>query len=203
MDEPFGAVDPIVRSRLQDELLDLQRRLRKTIVFVTHDIDEAIKLGDRVVILNVGGIVEQYAPPAEILRDPANAFVEEFLGSDRGIRRLSLIPISQVPLEEGPMVDRGASVEAARARMDRYGVDWFGILDGGQLLGWAWASELEGTTVAAIDPKPFEVRVRKGASLREALDTIITSHTGVAPVYDGDRFIGTITAEAISRELAR
>jgi osmoprotectant transport system ATP-binding protein len=203
MDEPFGAVDPIVRSRLQDELLELQRRLRKTIVFVTHDIDEAIKLGDRVVILNVGGIVEQYAPPAEILRDPANAFVEEFLGSDRGIRRLSLIPISQVPLEEGPMVDRGASVEAARARMDRYGVDWFGILDGGQLLGWAWASELEGTTVAAIDPKPFEVRVRKGASLREALDTIITSHTGVAPVYDGDRFIGTITAEAISRELAR
>jgi osmoprotectant transport system ATP-binding protein len=203
MDEPFGAVDPIVRSRLQDELLELQRRLRKTIVFVTHDIDEAIKLGDRVVILNVGGIVEQYAPPAEILRDPANGFVEEFLGSDRGIRRLSLIPISQVPLEEGPMVDRGASVETARARMGRYGVDWFGILDGGQLLGWAWATELEGATVAAIDPKPFEVRLRMGASLREALDTIITSHTGVAPVYDGDRFVGTITAEAISRELAR
>jgi osmoprotectant transport system ATP-binding protein len=203
MDEPFGAVDPIVRSRLQDELLDLQRRLRKTIVFVTHDIDEAIKLGDRVALLNVGGVVEQYAPPAEILRDPATRFVAEFLGSDRGIRRLSLIPISQVPLEDGPMVDRAASAEVARACKDRYGVDWFGILDGKQLLGWAWATDLAGTSVAAIEPKPFEARLELDASLREALDTIITSHTRVAPVYDGERFVGTITAEGISRELAK
>ncbi|MBT8212388.1 MAG: ATP-binding cassette domain-containing protein, partial [Acidimicrobiia bacterium] len=96
MDEPFGAVDPIVRSRLQDELLDLQQRVRKTIVFVTHDIDEAIKLGDRVAILNVGGVLEQYASPTEILSSPANSFVEEFLGEDRSLKRLSLTPIGSV-----------------------------------------------------------------------------------------------------------
>ena len=88
MDEPFGAVDPIVRSRLQDELLDLQARLKKTIVLVTHEIDEAIRIGDRVAILNVGGVLEQYDSPAEILRNPANDFVTEFLGTDRGIKRL-------------------------------------------------------------------------------------------------------------------
>ena len=203
MDEPFGAVDPIVRGRLQDELLELQRRLVKTIVFVTHDIDEAIKLGDRVAILNVGGVVEQYAPPVEILRDPANRFVEEFLGSDRGIKRLSLIGIRDVPLEEGPMVDRFAPAAAARDAMDRYGVDWFGILDGTTLLGWAWAADLDGATPADVAPKPFEARLELDDSLREALDTIITSHTRVAPVFDGDRFVGTITAEGISRELAK
>ena len=201
MDEPFGAVDPIVRGRLQNELIDLQQRVRKTIVFVTHDIDEAIKLGDRVAILNVGGIVEQYAPPAKILREPANRFVEDFLGSDRGIKRLSLIEIRTVPLEEGPMVARSASADAARACMERYAVDWFGILEEGRLLGWAWASDLG--TPSSVDPRPFEVRLDIGASLREALDTIITSRTGVAPVFEDGEYVGTITAEAISRELAR
>ena len=202
MDEPFGAVDPIVRGRLQEELLDLQRRVRKTIVFVTHDIDEAIKLGDRVAILNVGGVVEQYASPAEILRDPANRFVEEFLGRDRGIKRLSLIKIGEVPLEDGPMVDRSASVDEARACMERYSVDWFGILDGKDLMGWAWAADLEDGTPATIEPRPFQVRLDFDASLREALDTIITSHTGVAPVFQDGRYVGTITAEGISRELS-
>lgn len=203
MDEPFGAVDPIIRSRLQDELLYLQRRLHKTIVLVTHDIDEAIKLGDRVAILNIGGVLEQYGPPAEILRDPASPFVEDFLGSDRGIKRLSLMPIRDVALEPGPVVAAGSDSEAARAVMDRYGVDWFGILRGEQLAGWAWASELDDTPIATIEPKPFMVRLGLDDSLRDALDTVITSHTRVAPVFDGDRFAGMLTAEAISRELAR
>lgn len=99
MDEPFGAVDPIVRARLQDELRGLQDRLRKTIVFVTHDVDEAIKLADRMVVMNVGGIVEQSAPPAEVLAHPAGAFVSDFIGSQRGLRRLSLIAVSEVELE--------------------------------------------------------------------------------------------------------
>jgi osmoprotectant transport system ATP-binding protein len=99
MDEPFGAVDPIVRSRLQDELLSLQERLRKTIVFVTHDIDEAIKLGDRVVVMNVPGVVEQIAPPAELLARPASPFVAEFVGSERGVRRLALIRVHDVELD--------------------------------------------------------------------------------------------------------
>ena len=93
MDEPFGAVDPIVRGRLQAEFKDLQSRLSKTVVFVTHDIDEALFLGDRVAILNIGARVEQYAAPEEILAGPANRFVEEFLGGERGLRRLGLIPI--------------------------------------------------------------------------------------------------------------
>jgi osmoprotectant transport system ATP-binding protein len=87
MDEPYSAVDPIVRTRLQDELLDLQSRVGKTIVLVTHDIDEAIKVGDRIALLNVGGVLEQYAAPAEMLTNPANAFVEDFLGQDRALKR--------------------------------------------------------------------------------------------------------------------
>jgi osmoprotectant transport system ATP-binding protein len=200
MDEPFGAVDPIVRSRLQDELMDLQARLRKSIVLVTHDIDEAIKLGDRVAILNVGGILEQFDDPAEILRDPANRFVEDFLGSDRGIKRLSLIPIRDVDIEDGPVVDRDAPADAARTVMERYGVDWFGVTTGGELVGWVDGDELDGS-IADLAPRPFEARLGLDDSLREALDTVITSHRKVAPVFDGDRFAGMLTIETISREI--
>jgi osmoprotectant transport system ATP-binding protein len=98
MDEPFGAIDPVTRDRLQDELLRLQTIVRKTIVFVTHDIDEAIKLGDRVALLNVGGVLAQYAPPAELLAQPASPFVEDFLGDGRLVRRLGLIPLRDVRL---------------------------------------------------------------------------------------------------------
>ena len=100
MDEPFGAVDPIVRERLQDELVALQSRLHKTIVFVTHDVDEAIKLGDRVVLMNIGGVVEQAAAPAELLARPANDFVKQFVGARRGLRRLSLIKVTDVELAQ-------------------------------------------------------------------------------------------------------
>jgi osmoprotectant transport system ATP-binding protein len=104
MDEPFGAVDPIVRSQLQDELKALQARLRKTIVFVTHDIDEAMRLGDKVVVLNVGGVLEQIASPADLLGSPSNEFVVRFVGAERGIRRLSLITVSEIELD-GPLSD--------------------------------------------------------------------------------------------------
>jgi osmoprotectant transport system ATP-binding protein len=105
MDEPFAAVDPIVRGRLQDQLLDIQRRLRKTIVFVTHDVDEAIKMGDRMAILNVGGVLEQLAPPADVLRVPANDFVARFVGTERSLKRLSLIRVRDLDLDhrEVPM----------------------------------------------------------------------------------------------------
>ncbi len=199
MDEPFGAVDPILRSRLQDELLAVQARLGKTIVLVTHDIDEAIKLADRVAILAGGGLLQQYAPPAEILRAPANAFVEGFLGSDRGIKRLSLIKVADIALEPGPVVERGESAAAAVAVMAREGVDWFGIVAEGALLGWAWGHEATGP-IAAITPRPFVVRLRSTDSLRDALDAAITGHTRVAPVFDDDdRYLGMISVEAISR----
>jgi osmoprotectant transport system ATP-binding protein len=98
MDEPFGAIDPINRARLQDEFLRLQQQVRKTVVFVTHDIDEAIKMGDRIAILREGGVLAQYDTPAEILRAPEDEFVAQFVGADRGIKRLSLITVGDLEL---------------------------------------------------------------------------------------------------------
>ncbi|MGH3666538.1 MAG: ABC transporter ATP-binding protein, partial [Egibacteraceae bacterium] len=112
MDEPFGAVDPIVRSRLQDEFLRLQSEVRKTIIFVTHDIDEAIRMGDRVAILSEGGKLEQFDTPDEILASPANDFVADFLGAERGLKRLALIPVSEVKAESGPAVRPGDGRDA-------------------------------------------------------------------------------------------
>jgi osmoprotectant transport system ATP-binding protein len=99
MDEPFAAVDPIIRERLQTQFLEIQRTIRKTIVFVTHDIDEAIRMADQIVILNKGANVEQFDSPAEILRAPASDFVVSFVGPERGLRRLGLIGVSSVDLE--------------------------------------------------------------------------------------------------------
>jgi osmoprotectant transport system ATP-binding protein len=98
MDEPFGAIDPINRARLQDEFLRLQALVRKTVVFVTHDIDEAIKMGDRIAILREGGVLAQYAPPAEILTRPADDFVAQFVGTDRALKRLALTSLEDVEL---------------------------------------------------------------------------------------------------------
>ncbi|MEA2169610.1 MAG: osmoprotectant transport system ATP-binding protein [Solirubrobacteraceae bacterium] len=98
MDEPFGAIDPINRVRLQDEFLRLQAQLQKTIVFVTHDIDEAIKMGDRICILREGGVLAQFATPAEILTSPADEFVAAFVGADRGLKRLGLVTLSDIEL---------------------------------------------------------------------------------------------------------
>lgn len=200
MDEPFGAADPILRTRLQDELLALQQTLHKTIVLVTHDIDEAIKVADRVAVLEVGGVLAQYSAPADLLREPASPFVVGFLGPDRGIKRLSLIRIATVQLEAGPVVDRTASRTEIEAAMQAYGVDWFGIVDRGELLGWAPAAE-GASGAAGVTPRPFVVRLRRDDTLRDALDTAITGHTRVAPVFDGDRYLGMLTMDAISREV--
>ena len=116
MDEPFGAVDPIVRMRLQEELVALQRRVHKTIVFVTHDLDEAMRLGDRMAVLNVGGVLEQYGAPVDVLAEPASPFVTEFLGADRGLKRLALIPVSAADLQPGPTIDASATTFDARDR---------------------------------------------------------------------------------------
>jgi len=99
MDEPFGAIDPITRERLQDDFLRLHNEIRKTVIFVTHDIDEAIKMGDRIAILHQGGVLAQYATPDELLASPANEFVERFVGADRGLKRLSLRRVSEIELE--------------------------------------------------------------------------------------------------------
>ena len=202
MDEPFGAVDPIVRANLQDELISLQSRLRKTIVLVTHDIDEAIKLGDRVAILSEGGHLEQYDSPAEILRNPANEFVADFLGSDRGIKRLSLIPLSAIKLDPGPILGRAATREEAASVMGRYGIEWAAIGDGTRVEGWFKATDLQGhETLEQIEAREFQIRLSPDASLREALDAVITSHAAVAAVFDGDHYLGMATVQEISREI--
>ena len=141
MDEPFSAVDPIVRIRLQDEFLRLQAAVRKTIVMVTHDIDEAVRMGDRIAVLSQGGKLEQYARPAELLRAPANDFVREFIGADRGIKRLTVTPIPRDRLAEpstvddpagGPWVPAGASLRDALAALLDGGTGWVAVRDGAE-----------------------------------------------------------------------
>ena len=202
MDEPFGAVDPIVRSRLQQELMALQSRLHKTIVLVTHDIDEAILLGDRVAILNVGGHLEQYEAPEEILRAPANEFVADFLGSDRGIKRLSLIPISTVDLVRGPVVAPSADAAEVHATALAHGVDWVAVVEGDDLRGWIPSGDVHGDDTATDVPaRPFATTLAPTDSLKEALDAVVTSHTSVAAVVDENSFLGMLTVDEISREI--
>ncbi len=133
MDEPFGAVDPIVRIRLQDELLELQARVGKTIVLVTHDIDEALKIADRIALLNVGGILEQYSSPDELLAEPANRFVEEFVGEDRSVKRLQLRTVADLPFNRGPVVAATDGAAAARSIMEEYATEWVGVTSRGRV----------------------------------------------------------------------
>ena len=141
MDEPFAAVDPIVRAVLQDQFLELQRSLRKTIVFVTHDIDEAIKMADRIAILNIGARLEQFDTPAEILRAPATAFVEEFVGEERGLKRLALIPVSSIELESPragatlPTVEADDSLRFALDAIVTAGADAATVVRAGEAVG--------------------------------------------------------------------
>ena len=204
MDEPFGAVDPLVRSRLQGELLRLQDELHKTIVFVTHDIDEAIHLGDRIAILDVGGVLEQYATPEEILAHPANDFVADFLGRERGLKRLALIPVTDVDLARGPVVDATDSVDVARRVMAEQQTDWVGVLDGQRLRGWIWGDDLrDGRPVGEHEVRDFRIWIQSRAMLREALDAVVNTRNQVAVVYDGDHYRGMLFVDQISEELTR
>jgi osmoprotectant transport system ATP-binding protein len=204
MDEPYSAVDPIVRARLQDDLLALQRRVQKTIVLVTHDIDEAIKLADRIAILKVGGIVAQVGPPEELLRQPADDFVADFLGDDRGIKRLSLMRVDQTTLSRGPVVPPSATPDEARAVMRAEDSDWVAVVDDERLRGWVGADDLDGaTTVADVQARPFAAAVHPDTSLKAALDGVVSSRTRVAVVVDdsagdGDRYKGMLTVDDLA-----
>jgi osmoprotectant transport system ATP-binding protein len=201
MDEPYSAVDPIVRARLQDELMALQRRVHKTIVLVTHDIDEAIKLADRIAVLNVGGVLEQVGPPEDLLREPATDFVADFLGEDRGIKRLSLLRVGSAALRRGPVVGTAASADEARQVMAREGTDWVVVCAGDRLRGWVGADELaRAATVADAEPRPFAAVVRADTTLRSALDVIVTSRARVAVVVD-DPHAGAAGASPDARYL--
>ncbi len=189
MDEPFSAVDPVVRGALQTELLRLQGELHKTIVFVTHDIDEAIKLGDMVGLFRVGGGLVQYDTPQRLLSSPADDFVAGFLGVDRGIRGLSFLAASSVPLDPGGVVTLGAAVPAAE------GTEWSLVIDGERRpVGWLAPTALgSGTAVGREHLAPLGRTFRPDEdSLRVALDSAVLSPAGRAVAVDADgRLIGT------------
>lgn len=200
MDEPYSAVDPIVRHRLQDELLDLQQRLGKTIVLVTHDVDEALRLADRIAVVNVGGRLEQYDTPANVLRQPASAFVEQFLGAERGLRRMSLLHVADIAPVAGATVSPTDTPATARSAMAAANMTWVGVVDDGKLLGWVDGGDLNGqATVAEAELRPFTTVVQPTTVLREALDVVVTSPIRAAAVIDDNGcYLGMITIDEIS-----
>lgn len=184
MDEPFSAVDPVVRDELQQELLRLQKDLAKTIVFVTHDIDEATTLGDRVAVFAVGGRLAQYATPEEILRAPANDFVASFVGRDRGFRHLGFTPSDGVTLHPVPTIVRGPSgPESDPAAAG----GWQLVVDQDMRpLGWS----TPGTDTGLI---PGGSLFRPGESLRKALDAALSSPSGLGVAVDSEgKVLGTV-----------
>ena len=202
MDEPFGAVDPIVRARLQDELLALQEQVRKTIVLVTHDIDEAVRIGDRVALLNTGGVLEQYASPDEMLAAPANAFVEQFIGDDRGIKRLQLRTVGELPFHQGPVIELDGSVDQARALAASTHSEWIGLLDGSRFTGWVHLDDLDGAAgLRDLRPELPVAVLEPSNTLRTAMDLIMATNTSVAVVEDAGSFAGVVTLEQIRKGL--
>src|SRR4029079_14150322 len=136
-EEPFGAIDPISRERLQNEFLRLQAVVKKTIVFVNHDIDEAIKMGDRIAVLQVGGKLAQYAPPEELLMAPESPFVEDFVGADRALKALSLRRVRDVDLWRVAMVRAGEPTSEVRRRIEAADLDIPLLVDDdGRPRGW-------------------------------------------------------------------
>jgi osmoprotectant transport system ATP-binding protein len=183
MDEPFGAVDPIARERLQNEFLRLQARLRKTIVFVTHDIDEALKMGDKVAVMQVGGKLAQYAAPAVLLAEPANEFVASFVGADRGLKRLSLQRVRDIALWSTVNTTEGDDAAEIRRRLGDADVPWALLIDGDDKpVGWIEPDKLrEGrVTRDLVSPDP-PVIVERDDVLRDALSDLLSaeSHYGV------------------------
>jgi osmoprotectant transport system ATP-binding protein len=203
MDEPFGAVDPINRERLQNEFLRLQADLGKTILFVTHDIDEAIKLGDRIAVMRVGGKLAQYATPAELLMAPADGFVEDFVGADRALKRLALMRVSDIDLWQAPLAHVGQATGEVRAKLDGAEVPYALAIDSERRpLGWLSDADLRQETVPARpDTSPDPVLDERDV-MRDALSDLLQAETRYAPVVDGEgRIAGVLSVEIISEFL--
>jgi osmoprotectant transport system ATP-binding protein len=204
MDEPFSAVDPVVRERLQAEFLRLQETVRKTIVFVTHDIEEAVRLGDRIAVMSTGGRVEQFAPPAELLGRPANQVVADFVGGDRALKRLAVTAIDPAGLEQPPAVGLGDGLADVGVALDRAGSDWAVVLDGsGRPVGSLPSARAAGAGTVASAVVRSDATVPADASLRTALATLLQSDAGWVAVLDGDRYLGVLTPGSLHAELRR
>ncbi|WP_425481875.1 ATP-binding cassette domain-containing protein [Arthrobacter yangruifuii] len=199
MDEPFGAVDPITRQRLQDELLHIQSELHKTIVCVTHDFDEAVKLGDWIAIFDEGAQLVQYDSPERILANPANEFVENFIGSGAGLKQLTLTRVNEVDLVMPVTANAGDLASDTLSRLQGEGGQNAVVLDErGRPIQWLSRRQLARLDrhTDAVDPKlPV---IGNQATLNDALDTMLVSSTGAALVTGPrDRFLGMVTVQTV------
>ncbi|MGY1717970.1 ABC transporter ATP-binding protein [Blastococcus sp. SYSU DS0552] len=204
MDEPFSAVDPVVRERLQAEFLRLQATVRKTIVFVTHDIEEAVRIGDRIAVMSEGGRVEQFATPADLLGRPTNEFVADFVGADRGLKRLAVTGIDPEDLEQPPVLHVDDGLADARSALQRSGARWAVVLDDAEHLhGWLSPDRATGGGTVGSAARRMEAWVPREASLKTAFATMLQHEAGWVAVLDGDQFLGVLTPESLHSALRR
>ncbi|WP_225825750.1 betaine/proline/choline family ABC transporter ATP-binding protein [Streptomyces naphthomycinicus] len=203
MDEPFGAVDPVVREQLQDEFLRMQAAVRKTVLLVTHDMEEAVRLGDRIAVYGQGRI-EQFDTPGAVLGAPATPYVAEFVGADRGLKRLSVTAIEPDDLEQPPVARLAESAARALERLRAEGARWAVVLDAdGDLHGWAGIEELgAGGTVGDLVHR-MTAWVPVGAPLKQAFGTMLQYDAGWVAVLDGARFLGVLTPAKLHEALRR
>ncbi|BBY42259.1 ABC transporter [Mycolicibacterium celeriflavum] len=198
MDEPFGAVDPITRSTLQDELLRLQGELRKTIVFVTHDFGEAVKLGDRITVLGNQSKVLQYDTPQNILASPADDTVAGFVGSGASLRQLGLMRIKDVELRPHPSVRQTDSIDEVRNTLAGSEFDWAVVLDNrGRPVSWVRESKLANATSLADATESLDV-VSTQSTLEDALEAILAEqHASAVVTGAGSRYEGVVTLDTL------
>jgi osmoprotectant transport system ATP-binding protein len=204
MDEPFGAVDPITRERLQNEFLRLQQRLRTTILMVTHDIDEAIKMGDHIAVLKPGGVLAQFDRAEVVLEEPADDFVARFVGADRSLKRLSLSRVRQVPLDWPTVVPVGEDAATIQRALERANTPYVLMVDdGNRPLGWLWERDLNQPGPVGPDrPTSAEPLLDQDSTLRDALSAMLGSAVQDGVVVDSDGvLIGSLSLEAISDTL--
>jgi len=202
MDEPFGAIDPINRNILQNEFLRLQQEIKKTILFVTHDIDEAIKMGDKIAIMNVGGHLEQFDSPANILAHPANEFVEDFVGADRALKRLNLVRVEEVMNAHPPLLQATQSVEQAVGFMGEQGLRFAYVVDADRTLrGYVRLKDLQGQT-GWVDEfvEPAATAIQMGTNLKDALsEMLVVDYANVCVVDAHNRVRGLVNTEMIHK----
>jgi len=203
MDEPFGAIDPITRVRLQDEFLKIQREIKKTIIFVTHDIYEAIKMGDKIALMNEGQLV-QYDTPANLLYRPKNEFVEDFVGADRALKGLQLIKVKEVMSSSPPIVKPDEKVEAAKKRMEQEGIDGLVVVnDDGKFLGWLDKTKSGKRETVREVMKASSITVTIDAVLNDALSLMLSNRLTVLAVVDVDnRLLGVLNFDSIQNTLS-
>ncbi|MGW5049108.1 betaine/proline/choline family ABC transporter ATP-binding protein [Streptomyces griseoluteus] len=203
MDEPFGAVDPVVREQLQDEFLRMQQAVRKTVLLVTHDIEEAVRLGDRIAVYGRGRI-EQFDTPGAVLGAPATPYVAGFVGADRGLKRLSVTAIEPDDLEQPPVARPDESAGSAARRLREEGARWAVVLDAdGDLHGWVGLEELSaGGTVGELAHR-MTAWVPVGAPLKQAFGVMLQYDAGWVAVLEGSRLLGVLTPAKLHEALRR